>query len=435
VASRGVRFETRSHQGRGYKLFVPSGANARKRLPLVVMLHGCDQDPDVFARDTRMNELAELETFLVLYPAQSVAHNGRKCWNWFDPAHQTRAAGEPAEIVGIVDAVSAEFAVDQDRVHVAGLSAGAAMAVVLGATYPDRFAAIGVCAGLPYQAADDCFGGLTLMQRIGDRLTAGEWYGPWQDYWLAYVMCWAASPSVPPSPRLIPLASPETLGTRVADAMGEHRRLVPMILFQGTGDVTVKPANGEALVAQWAQIGDLGACADEMTMTTEPGAVPDGRSYALRTYKDPRGEVVIAAYEVEGMAHSWSGGAPAGSVGAAATPLTDPLGPDATRLMWAFFRDHPMPAKRRRALRARSSDATSARRRRRRVRPARAPPRPHGYPRKTANDDAARPDTAELESIDPLTTAIGADRASAGGRSSRPVVRSMLDRIILDQLG
>jgi poly(hydroxyalkanoate) depolymerase family esterase len=372
TTSRVARFETRSHQGRSYKLFVPSGANASRRLPLVVMLHGCGQDPDLFARDTRMNELAEVESFLVVYPEQSAAHNGRRCWNWFDPAHQTRAAGEPAEIVGVVDAVSAEFPVDQDRVYVAGLSAGAAMAVVLGATYPDRFAAIGVCAGLPYQAADDCFGGLTLMQRIGDRLTAGEWYGPWQDYWLAYVMCWAASPSVPPSPRLSPLASPETLGTRVADAMGEHRRLVPMMLFQGTGDVTVKPANGEALVAQWAQIGDLGASADEMTMTTEPGAVPDGRSYALRTYKDPRGEVVIAAYEVEGMAHSWSGGAPAGSVGAAATPLTDPLGPDATRLMWAFFRDHPMPAKRRRALRARSSDATSARRRRRRVRPARA---------------------------------------------------------------
>ena len=308
------------------------------------MLHGCGQDPDVFAHDTRMNALADVETFLVVYPEQSATHNRRKCWNWFDPAHQTRAAGEPAEIVAIVDAVSAEFPVDQDRIYVAGLSAGAAMAVVLGATYPDRFAAIGVCAGLPYQAADDCFGGLTLMQRIGDRLTAGEWYGPWQDYWLAYVMCWAASPSVPPSPRLSPLADPKTLGTRVADAMGEHRRIVPMILFQGTGDVTVKPANGEALVAQWAQIGDLGArerrgaAADEVTMTTEQGAVRDGRSYTLTTCRDANGKVLIRAYEVEGMGHSWSGGAPAGAAGDAAGPLTDPLGPDATRLMWAFFR-------------------------------------------------------------------------------------------------
>jgi len=237
------------------------------------------------------------------------------------------------------------------------------MSVVLGATYPDRFAAIGVCAGLPYQAADDCFGGLTLMQRIGDRLTAGEWYGPWQDYWLAYVMCWAASPSLPPSPRLTPLANPETLGTRVADAMGEHRRSVPMILFQGTGDVTVKPANGETLVAQWAQIGDLGAAADEVTMTTEQGAVPDGRSYALTTYRDAKGKVLIRAYEVEGMGHSWSGGAPAGSAGDAASPLTDPLGPDATPLMWAFFRDHPTPLERRQAVPARATAATSARRR------------------------------------------------------------------------
>jgi len=379
TTSRVARFETRSHQGRSYKLFVPSGANASRRLPLVVMLHGCGQDPDLFARDTRMNELAEVESFLVVYPEQSAAHNGRKCWNWFDPAHQTRAAGEPAEIVAIVDAVSTEFLLDPKRIYAASLSAGAAMAVVLGATYPDRFAAIGVCAGLPYQAADDCFGGLTLMQRIGDRLTAGEWYGPWQDYWLAYVMCWAASPSVPPSPRLSPLADPKTLGARVADAMGEHHRIVPMILFQGTGDVTVKPANGETLIAQWAQIGNLaherlGAAADEVTMTTEQGAVPNGRSYTLRTYKDPRGKVLISAYEVEGMAHSWSGGAPAGSAGDAASPLTDPLGPDATRLIWAFFQDHAMPGKRRQAVRARSSNVTSTRRRKRMVRPAREPP-------------------------------------------------------------
>jgi hypothetical protein len=212
---------------------------------------------------------------------------------------------------------------------------------------------------------------------IGDRLAAGEWYGPWQDYWLAYVMCWAASPSVPPSPRLSPLADPKTLGTRVADAMGEHRRIVPMILFQGTGDVTVKPANGEALVAQWAQIGDLGrerlgATADEVTMTTEQGAVPDGRRYTLTTYKEAKGKVLIRAYEVEGMAHSWSGGAPAGSADDAASPLTDPLGPDATHLMWAFFRDHPMPAKRRQAVRARATAATSAQRRRWLPRPAKA---------------------------------------------------------------
>jgi poly(3-hydroxybutyrate) depolymerase len=158
--------------------------------------------------------------------------------------------------------------------------------------------------------------------------------------------------------------------------MGEHRRIVPMILFQGTGDVTVKPANGDTLVAQWAQIGDLvrepmDAAADGVTMTTEQGAVRDGRSYMLTTYRDGKGKVLIRAYEVEGMGHSWSGGAPTGAAGDAAGPLTDPLGPDATRLMWAFFRDHPMPAKRRQAVRARSGNAMSARRRKPTVRPAR----------------------------------------------------------------
>ena len=386
-----ARFETRTREGRSYKLFLPSGRAARRRLPLVVMLHGCGQDPDGFAGDTRMNGLAERETFLVAYPEQSETHNPRRCWNWFDPAHQARDAGEPAEIVGIVDAIANELPIDPSRIYVAGLSAGAAMAVVLGATYPDRFAAIGVAAGLPYQAADDCFGGLTLMQRIGDRLSAGEWYGPWQDYWLAYVMCWAASPSRPPSPRLRPHATAETLGTRVTDAMGEHRRIVPLILFQGTGDVTVKPANGETLVAQWAQIGDLAregpGAAEEVIMTSKPGAVPGGRRYTLTTGRDAKGEVLIRAYEVEGMGHSWSGGAPAGADGEAANSLTDPLGPDATRLMWAFFRDHPMPQRRRRVTPAWPKGATNARRQ---VPPAKATAHGRAAARRAHDEPVAR---------------------------------------------
>jgi hypothetical protein len=212
------------------------------------------------------------------------------------------------------------------------------------------------------------------MQRIGDRLIAGEWYGPWQDYWLAYVMCWAASPSVPPSPRLSPLADPKTLGARVADAMGDHRRIVPMILFQGTADVTVKPANGEALVAQWAEIGDLarermGAAADQGTMTTEQGAVRDGRSYTLTTCRDANGKVLIRAYEVEGMGPQL------------VARRTGRSGRRCSRSAYRSARagrnasdvgvlpDHPMPPERRQAAPARATAATSARQR---ARPAKA---------------------------------------------------------------
>jgi hypothetical protein len=154
--------------------------------------------------------------------------------------------------------------------------------------------------------------------------------------------------------------------------------------------------------AALAQDARLGAAADEVTMTTELGAVPDGRSYTLRTYKDPKGKVLISAYEVEGMAHSWSGGAPAGAAGDAAGPLTDPLGPDATRLMWAFFQDHPMPAKRRQAVRARSSNAMSARRRKGVVRPARGTAKVRAATRVNSEPWHGGSDTAELDRIDPL---------------------------------
>ena len=68
------RFEERMFANpagaRTYKLFVPSTFNGNA-LPLVVMLHGCDQTPDDFAAGTQMNAMAEEQNFLVAYPAQA----------------------------------------------------------------------------------------------------------------------------------------------------------------------------------------------------------------------------------------------------------------------------------------------------------------------------------------------------------------------------
>ncbi|AWD65438.1 poly(3-hydroxybutyrate) depolymerase [Priestia megaterium] len=295
-------FTSKTYNGRTYKLYVPSSYQGGAALPLVVMLHGCTQDPDQFAAGTQMNALAETEKFFVFYPEQPSSANSNKCWNWFDTAHQSRGSGEPALIAGMVNQIKSSYSIDADQVFVGGLSAGAAMSVIMGATYPDIFAAISVGAGLEYKAATSVTGAYTAMSSGGPN--------PIQQGDLAY------------------------------SAMGEHKRVVPVILFHGTADYTVAPINAHQILSQWAQTNDRASDGldnnniDDTADQTLPGTVSGGRSYTQYIYKDTAGKTVMEKYMIEGMGHAWSGGSTSGS-------YTDPKGPNATKLSWNFFKNHP----------------------------------------------------------------------------------------------
>lgn len=262
---------------RDYKLYVPPQAGERQ-LPLVVMLHGCTQDPDDFAAGTRMNDAARELGCFVLYPAQSQQANPQRCWNWFKHSHQQRGRGEPALLAAMTRHVMSLHEIDAARVYVAGLSAGGAMAAILGDTYPELYAAAGVHSGLAAGSAKDLPSALAAMRSGG----AGA-------------------------------------GTRQPG--------VPTIVFHGDADATVHPGNGEHVLAASAgrAAADAGAARERAS---------GGRSYTRRVFRSPQGDAIAEHWLVHGSGHAWAGGSRKGS-------YTDPEGPDATAEMLRFFLEHP----------------------------------------------------------------------------------------------
>jgi poly(hydroxyalkanoate) depolymerase family esterase len=239
---------------RAYKLYVPPQAGERP-LPLVVMLHGCTQDPDDFAAGTRMNDAARAQGCFVLYPAQSAQANPQRCWNWFKHSHQQRGRGEPALLAAMTREVMATHAIDPAQVYVAGLSAGGAMAAILGTTDADLFAAVGVHSGLAAGAASDLPSALAAMRSGG--------HGPL--------------------------------------AAGS----LPTIVFHGDADATVHPANGEQVVSASAPAGS--------TEQAERHQPTGGRGYTRHVHRAPSGAVLAERWVVHGSPHAWSGGSRQGS--------------------------------------------------------------------------------------------------------------------------
>ncbi len=277
----GERFLKRAYRGPAgsldYRLYLPAD-HERRELALVLMLHGCLQDPEDFALGTKMNDLAEEFGLIVAYPHQPRRANPQGCWNWFDRRHQNRGSGEPAKLAGLAQALAKEFDVRRERVFAAGLSAGGAMAEILAAAYPDVFDAVGIYSGLPYKSAGDVPSAFAAMKGTA-----------------------AFDPA--------PLAASDRRSRK--------------IIFHGLADGTVNPVNGERILDE-VERSDISLTRSDLDWPIEGGRV------SRVALKDADGRPAAEQWLVEGGGHAWFGGDPRGS-------YTQNVGLDASRVMVRFF--------------------------------------------------------------------------------------------------
>lgn len=292
-------FETHTVEGRDYLAYVPSGAPPAGGYPVVVMLHGCGQDPQGFDTATGMSSVAEAEDFVVVYPEQTNEHNAFACWNWFEPANYERGAGEARLIAGMTHDALRRYETDRSRVYIAGLSAGAAMATNVAGEYPDLYAALGSHSGLEYHAVED------PNKAVGAQQSGG--------------------------------LDPRSRAERAYRRAGDRTRPLPTMVIQGTGDAQVNEVNGNQTVAWAVHLADLASDdQDDGDVDLEPesrerATTADGMTYhRLRYALD--GRTVVEYVLLAGARHGWSGGDPG-------KEYTVPEGPEASWLLWDFFAD------------------------------------------------------------------------------------------------
>lgn len=297
VPGRWIHRHFRGDQGaREYDVYLPSGLSPDDRIPVLLLLHGCQQRPVDFAVESGFVAAADTEGFLIVAPRQDRHHQLQRCWRWYESEHQGRGRGEPAILAGLVQEMSAEerlWRVDRRRVYAAGLSAGGAMSLILATTYPDVITAAGVHSATAYGSATQGFSAFGAM----------------------------AAHSSMPSHQMI------------------HGEMAPVVLIHGTNDPVVRAPNADRIVDQWLASRDsqrLTGLDRVRPLATTRALVVDGRHCIRTRWYTARGRRVLEYWRVDGLRHAWSGGHRRGS-------FIDLKGPRAADVMMAFFQRHKLP--------------------------------------------------------------------------------------------
>jgi len=286
AALRAVRKRV-PNTARATVVFEPERGTGAK-LPLLVMLHGCQQRASDFALGTRMAELAKEFGCVVIFPEQSVASHSLRCWKWYQKQNRRSAHSDASVISEITRAAIERYQIDSSRVYIAGMSAGGAMAGVLAQDFPTLFTAIGVHSGVAPGLAYDVFSAMRLMSR-----------GP--------------------------------IGVRAVQKLA-ILHAVPKIVFHGDADSTVHLSNGQAIFLAPSAKPTLGV--NQQLVAVAP-TINGRHGFTVSVNRAPCGASLSELWVIHDAGHAWSGGLENAS-------HTDSRGPDASREMLRFFLQHPI---------------------------------------------------------------------------------------------
>ncbi|MDO9183916.1 MAG: PHB depolymerase family esterase [Bacteriovorax sp.] len=286
---------------RNYKLYIPDGLLKNHKAPMVVMLHGCEQNAEDFAKGTRIAQWADKEKFVALLPEQNSSYNPFRCWNWVMPSNNLRA-GETAAIIEMMDLVIDQFNLDKDNVFAGGMSAGASMVSILGNCYPERFKALMAHDGTQYYASTT---GLDFAN---------------------VVLSGASNP----------FSVAARTGYACSSFAVNRPTVMPIIIFHGMNSPLMSPVHAFQVEDEFKAFNDYldNGIKDNSNFKSKVVInVPETKTYGynLFTTVNQDNQVYIERYMVDKLGHDWSGGV-------ANLPYNDPKGPDASELMMKFFK-------------------------------------------------------------------------------------------------